>query len=344
MTERASSSVTRWVVALVGSLAVLGLLALLGVFDGIDITATLQSSFASLAWGPVALSFLLYALSYVGRAMRLRVLVGRDLDDVPWWHLTSICARHNLANLVLPMRSGEVSLPLMLRSETGRPLAQGAAALVVARVLDLFSVALFCVVGVVVVGAAGVDDAERELILLRLGLVVGAGVVVLAVMRPIARAVAMRVTGNGRIARFIRDLGTHLGALPTARLAQGAAISGVTWLLTYAACFEIVVAMRGVPGDVGAALTDVTFSQSLVGSTGLHLTGILPINTLAGVGAWEAGWIAGYHTIVGVPKEAALASAAVSHVLILTFIVVLAGVGFLARPRNTIATTTSATP
>lgn len=320
----------RWALAALGSVAVLGALWLLGAFDDVAVTDTLLASFGALSWGPVAVSFALYAVSYVGRAARLRVLVGDDLADVPWWHLTSICARHNLANLLLPMRSGEVSLPLMLRAETGRPLAQGAAALVVARVLDLSSVALLCVVGLVV--SAPGDEASRAAIVPRLVLVVGLAALVLAAMRPLARLVVHVVRGDGRVARFVRDLGAHMAALPRRRLVRATLVSWATWLLTYGACFAIVVALRDAPGDVGPQLAGVTFPESLVGSTFLHLTAILPINTLAGVGAWEAGWYAGYHGVVGVSEPAALASAAVGHVLILGFIVVLAGVGFAVRP------------
>lgn len=322
----------RWALAVLGSAGVLALLWLVGAFDDVAVTETLATSFRELAWAPVAASFALYGVSYVGRAARLRVLVGDDLADVPWWHLTSICARHNLANLVLPMRSGEVSLPLMLRSETGRPLAQGAAALVVARVLDLFSVALMCAVGLIVTSTG--DDASRAAIMNRLALVVVLGLLALAALRPGARLVVASVRGDGRLARFARDLGGHLAALPHGRLVRATLISWTTWLLTYGACYAVVVAMRGVSGDVGAELLRVDFATSLVGSTFLHLTGILPINTLAGVGAWEAGWYAGYHGVVGVGEAAALASAAVSHALILAFIVVLAGLGFLVRPRR----------
>jgi uncharacterized membrane protein YbhN (UPF0104 family) len=68
-----------------------------------------------------------------------------------------------------------------------------------------------------------------------------------------------------------------------------------------------------------------------VGTTGLHLTAILPVNTPAGVGAWEAGWTAGY-VLAGVDELAAAASAVGTHIVIFGFILVLGALSILLRP------------
>jgi len=86
------------------------------------------------------------------------------------------------------------------------------------------------------------------------------------------------------------------------------------------------------PDPVGRSLERVDFAHSLVGSTGLHLTTVFPVNTVGSVGVWEAGWTAGY-LIAGLDKEAAGISAVVSHLLVFGFIVVIGGLGFLLRRR-----------
>ncbi len=277
-----------------------------------------------LHYGHVAMAFALYATSYLGRALRLVVLLPGSRQAGGMLLLASISARHNLLNLLLPLRSGEASLPLMLKREAGFSLAEGTAALLVARVLDLLSVGLWCLVGLALAAPGSTTDDT----LLRVGGVVRAGLFALALLRPAARVVS-KASPDSRLGSFLRRTFGHLGEIPTPRLLNATLVSLGTWLLTYAACFAVVRAMVGENG-VAAALDQIDFGQSLVGTTGLHLMGILPVNTVAGVGAWEAGWTAGY-VLAGVGELPALVSAVVSHVVIFVFIAVLGGLGFLTR-------------
>lgn len=315
----------RFGLALLASVVVIGLL--LGVSDLSSQSATegVLDAFAALSPGLLALTFAAYATSYVGRAARLALLLPGHL---PLLRLFSISARHNLFNLVLPLRSGEASLPLMLRNECDRPLAEGAAALVVARVLDLTSVCLFLLLGLALSGLGG-DELRPPVLALLVLLICGA-----AAMRPMARWLAQRLPDNkGKLTRFASQTATHLGEQPTSRLLACLAISLITWLLTYCACWLLVKDMASAAGATGADLSQVTFVTSLVASTCLHLVGILPINTMAGVGPWEAGWVAGY-AFIGVGNEAAFASAVVSHGAIFTMVSLLGGLGLALRRPN----------
>jgi len=271
----------------------------------------------------VVLAFAFYALSYVGRGLRLSFLLPGHTPLLP---LVSISARHNLFNLILPLRSGEASLPLMLRAELSRPLAEGAAALLVARVLDLLAVAAWLLTGLLLTG--GEADA---LLGGRAALILGALLLAVTSLRPGARWMTARLSGQtSRLGAFALRCAEHLAGQPRGRLAAATLASLVTWGLTYGACYTLLHDMSGSGHPVPEALAGIDFSMSLVGSTVLHLTGILPINTLAGIGPWEAGWTAGY-VLVGLDRSAALASAVVSHAAILGFVSVLGGLGWLLR-------------
>jgi hypothetical protein len=60
---------------------------------------------------------------------------------------------HNLLNVMLPLRTGETSFPLLMRSEFGVPLAHGTSALLVLRLLDLH--ALLAAAGAGLLAGAG---------------------------------------------------------------------------------------------------------------------------------------------------------------------------------------------
>lgn len=272
-----------------------------------------------------ALAFGVYATSYVGRGARLSVLLQRPPGLV---HLASIAARHNFYNLVLPFRTGEASLPIMLKAEAGHSLAEGTATLFVCRLLDLLSVGAFLATGLML--APGVTP---ELLPRALGVLAGV-VVVLVGMRQLAGLTARRLERRGRLTNFVASGAEHLAAVTTRRLLGAAGLSLVTWGFTYLACYLLVVAMgdpAAPPDSIGAALAAVDLPTALIGTTGLHLTAILPINTPGGVGAWEAGWTAGY-VLAGLAPRAAAASAVGSHILIFGFVSVLGVAALLLRP------------
>ena len=277
---------------------------------------------------PCLAAFVIYGASYVGRAWRLKLLLR---SEVGLAHMASISARHNFFNALLPFRSGEATLPLMLRAEAGHALHEGAAMLFVCRVLDLLSVTTWLLLGL----AWRRDPTADQSQLAVQALVVLAGVVaVVALMRPAATLCAGLAGTGGRLRRFVHDAGHRLAAVSPGQLFVAAAVSLATWAATYVACWLLVVAMAdpaAPDGSAAAHLGRVDFATSLVGTTGLHLTGILPINTPAGVGAWEAGWTAGY-VVAGVARLAAAASAVGTHILIFGFITVLGLLALLLRP------------
>ncbi len=313
-----------------------------------------------LSWGHLAGAFGLYAFTYAGRAVRLGVLLGivgggartggaraegADAEGGPdaprplsMLHLASISARHNVFNLLLPLRSGEAALPLMLRAEAGHPLAEGTAALVVCRVLDLLSVLAFLAAGLAMARGDLLGLPSEGGLIPTLAAVLAGMVVVALVMRPLAAALARAVTrrgwDSGRIGGFVADTGRHLSAVTGTRLVRATLASLVLWLSHYGACYLCVRAMAvggGAPGGVEQALASVGFVQVLIGATGLHLTGILPISAPGGVGSWEAGWTAGF-VLAGVEAQAAAASAVGSHVFIFGFGLLLGLVALLVRP------------
>ena len=299
-----------------------------------ELSAGVLERLRDLHAGPLALAFVVYLASYFGRAIRFAVLLPGLHGLV---HLASIAGRHNFLNLVLPFRSGELALPLMLKKEHGRSLAEGSAALVVARVLDLLCVAAWLTTGLLLRGVEeGGARAETIPRAAALAAVLAGG---LFVMGPICRWLSPRleVAGEphglrGKVQDFAHRTTLHMGALTRGRLALAAVVSLGTWALTYATYYFMLRAMAG-PDPVGQELGAIDFTRSLVGTTGLHLSTVLPVNTLGGLGSWELGWVSGYVLLADLGEEAAGVSAVVTHLVNFVFITIIGGLGFLLRKR-----------
>lgn len=276
---------------------------------------------------PLLGAFLVYASTYLGRGSRLALLLGGRQSLL---HMAGVSARHNLFNLVLPFRSGEAALPWMLKAEAGVPWSAGSGALVVARVLDMTGLAFWASMGLAIYGL-GSGEAEQVEAVAEITL--GALVLVLLTMRPISRLISARLPGQGRVAQFARGAALHIAQLRLGQLAGALMITLVTWCATYSTYWLLLMAMStGDPGDAMAAeYADVSFARSLVGTTGLHMSTVLPVNTVGGAGVWEAAWVAGYTLLAGMEEHAALVSGVVSHLANLCFLVLLGGVGWLLR-------------
>ena len=99
----------------------------------------------------------LTAAGYVARAARLAVHFSGPLRESPL-RCFRVMALHNAANNFLPLRTGELTFPLLLKQEFELPTSRSVGALLWLRALDLSAIV------VAVAWSLGID---------RLGLVVG---------------------------------------------------------------------------------------------------------------------------------------------------------------------------
>ena len=305
------------------------LIGVLAAFTKLD-WARVSDTLLALDPALVLASFGAYALSFVLRGVRLGILVP-GASTLP--HLFSMSARHILMAIVLPFRSGEASLPLMLSMECGRPGTEGVSVLGIMRVLDLLCVAACLVAGVLLGGASGASDtaAMSAEDLRTRGLITLAALAAgLLLLRPIAKGAAPLARSPKKVLALAGGIAEKVASLGTRQLTSALLVSLATWVCTYGACWLLLRAMTP-PGALGEAAR-VSFAAALVGTTGLHLSAAFPASPLAGVGTWEAGWMVGYR-FVGMSEQDALTSAIVSHVAVLSFIVLLGGASFALRRR-----------
>jgi len=314
--------VKRLLPALLVSVILMALLVSATKLKWSDVAGTLST----LDRGDVALAFVVYAASFAGRGLRLAVMLP-GAGSLP--HMISISARHIFLAVVLPFRTGEASLPLMLSTECGRPLHEGVSVLGLMRVLDLASVAAWLLIGLALTGRLGASGDMTLRAAAVFALLVG-GLLLLPV---IARRAAPLAESTRKPIAFAGRAAAHLAAMRRSQFLLAALTSMATWAATYGACYLVVAAMAGAPAPLGSAAAAIDFPTSLVGTTGLHLSAVIPVSPLAGVGVWEAGWTAGY-TLVGMDPAAATTSGIVSHVLVFGFITLLGGAGWLLRGRR----------
>jgi len=260
----------------------------------------------------VALALALLVGTYFVRAHRIHDYFPRETKG-QFLRLFRLTQVHNTLNIMLPLRTGEASFPLLMRSEFAVPLAHGTSALFVLRLLDLH--ALLAAAGVGLVADTGYE--------------VWACVVWIAfLLAPLVLApLRHRLVGwtrkrlPAKLERYVdqiddgipRDLGAFLRAWALTVFNWGIKVAVLAWVL----------------GLMGVGPLAACFGGALGG----ELSSVLPVHAPAGVGTYPAGIAAGA-AIFGASRDAAaldlLAKASINtHLLLIVSALVGTGLSVL---------------
>jgi uncharacterized membrane protein YbhN (UPF0104 family) len=251
-------------------------------------------------------------LSYLCRGVRLYVYFPQLLrGQLPATLRLSIL--HNVANNLLPMRSGEAAFPLLMKRYFGHGYADSAFALVWIRLLDLH------VIGLVAVAAAWLARPHPLWW-------VAAGFWLFALPLTYRLRGALRRRLSGRPGRWAGWAARALAAMPADATQLG--LVYLWTLLSWGAKFiAFTVILR--------QFLDLALWQACAGVIGAELSSVLPFHGVAGSGSYELAMLAALAP-TGVAPAAALQGAINLHLFLLGVTLLLLPVA-LALPRRRLA-------
>ncbi|MBD3852394.1 MAG: flippase-like domain-containing protein [Acidobacteria bacterium] len=263
--------------------------------------------FQSTDGGMLAMAAAMSVAFLSARGLRLLLLVDRGL--LSWPRATLVAAAAQAAALFVPVRTGELALPLLLARTTGRSFTAGVGTLFAARALDLATLGVWS--GAAVLAVRGFREPLAIVVSLALFLPSLLLPLTLAVADRFAvRCFATRGMRGRRWARRVRRVRRELEGLlrRPLRLIAAVVTSVVMWGLQWAVAWILLVAMgyRWPPTTVVA------------GSAAASVTNLLPFNLVGNLGTLEAGWTAAF-TALGVPLQVAAATGVAAHLWGLIF-------------------------
>lgn len=277
---------------------------------------TLARQVAAIGMLPLVATLTLLVMTYVVRCWRVADYFPGETKG-QFRRLLKLTLVHNLLNIMLPLRSGEASFPLLMRSEFGMPITRATAALLVMRLLDLHALLAAAGIGLVLgQGAAPWGIALWLAFLL-------APVPLFSIKGPILR-LAERLPE--RLQVLVDEIEQGLPAGPAAFLrAWGATL--VNWGVK-------VVVLAWV-----LRLMDVaSIAASFGGALGGELSSVLPVHAPGGVGTYPAGIVAGalsFSAEVSPANLARIGKAAVNaHFIILISAFLGTGIAVLVAPSK----------
>lgn len=274
---------------------------------------TILSAWRQVGFGPMALALALLVATYFVRAHRIQdyfqqATAGRFLRV---YRVTQI---HNLLNIMLPMRSGEVSFPLLMRSEFGVPVAHGASALLILRLLDLHALLAAGAIGLV----ARDNYSARSIIV---WLAFAALPLVLFRFRDAAFDLARRLLPD-RFAKFVDQAQDGIPkTLP--RFLRAWALTALNWGVK-------VAVLAWVLGLMGVQTVAACFGGALGG----ELSSVLPVHAPGGIGTYPAAIAAGAAALGGASQAAATLATAAINTHLLMVVSALAGTGLALFVRS----------
>lgn len=263
----------------------------------------------------------LHVLLYLLRTLRFQVLT--EAGERPGFLAQlGITLSYGMASIVLPAKVGELSYVVYSGRALGTRGETALAVLLVARMLDMASLALGMGIACLVApGPAWMVAAGAGALLVATAgfVVVWKGEWVVRVGLWMGRVLKLARWGVG--ARAIEKAEGLGGALQEAArggtLLQAVALSLAAWACVFLFC---AVLARGLGiGELG-------FDEVVFGSGLAMLTSLVPLSAFASFGTLEAGWVLGFG-FFGVGRELALATGTGLHLVQLANVVALGLVG-----------------
>lgn len=241
--------------------------------------------------GPLLPAFVAAMLaSYALRARRLQLGAGGLIPAGGYAATLRLLWLHNAANLLLPARLGELSLPWLLGRRFRIAWARGGGLLVWLRLLDLHCVAALAL-------AALAARLPERLAPPSLAIAALVALLPLAVYR-LRAPLAARLAARPRWGEALRAVPQDARAL-----LRDLALTWLAWLIKLAAFAAVLHAFAHAPA-----------ARALLGAIGGEASTLLPLHAPAGAGTFEAGVLIGLGE--GAARDA-LAAAVTLHLLLL---------------------------
>lgn len=251
-----------------------------------------------------------YLINYLSRAYRIRSYSHNQLLLFP--DTLRITCLHGFASYFLPMRSGDLTLPALLKLYHNMPIAQGSHILLRARVLDVLSL------GLLLTGAALFSAPQLSLQWRLLFLITGLAFIGLPYL-----LIALLRWKKEWLSEKLRQLGTSDGR--TIRYPSGQELlqSLLIWFWTGCTTFCVIRSL-----DIPLAFLDVWFFAAIQ----LPLQ-LLPIQGLANSGNHEAGWLLTLQ-LLDITQVDVVGVTLSSHIILIGYVLFLGAVALLLPKKH----------
>lgn len=263
-------------------------------------------------------SFVLYVALYVTRAARFRIMLK---NVAGYGTIFNIVCLHNLANSVMPFKTGELAFVYLSKVKLNVSAGIGLATVTIARMFDALAVcALFILAQVMTPDSMGIlHEAEPVILALATVLliliisVIWFGGQILKLTRRLSSTKLLVGLPLSYVQSKLEEIVAYYSSMESkGSVLRLFTLSVVIWILNPLAICTLALSMGlgvGVWAIIAGVLISVMFSA-------------LPIHGIGSLGTTELIWAAAFMAL-GASKEAAISSGFAVHLLVLLFTAIL---------------------
>lgn len=281
----------------------------------------------------LGIGFLIYIVSYLLRAIRFRILLNQS---IPLFGLFSIVCVHNMANGVLPAKSGELSYVFLVGKFQNIKSGEALATLLIARIFDIGCIIPLFLISFLVVEES--TNGNQSLIPLLVLILVSLIILTISLLK-YGKVLFGTILGRFEVFtlrdvtffQFVLQKGKEmveaLEEIKTRDLSFFGKIFSVSlsiWISIFFMNYILTLAMN----------LNLSFLEVMFASSFCICATMLPIQGIVGFGTFEAGWVVGFMTI-GLSYDAAISSGFSYHFITILYFTVLGLIGVfnLLKPR-----------
>ncbi len=243
----------------------------------------------------LCLALALVFSSYWVRSMRVYDYF-RDQIQGSFLRCFKLTLQHNLLNNLLPMRTGEISFPVLMSRYFQISMLRSVPALLWFRLLDLHTVGALALLIV--------NPFPRHTLLV---------ILMLAAWMTLP---ALAFWGSNRLKSVLETRAQNRVGSLLLKVMHGMPQESIAFRRTWVWTLATWAVKLGVFAWVLRLFVEIPWSGALLGAVLGDLTSILPVHNIGGAGTYEAGVVAGMLPF-GVGASAALAAAINLHLFLL---------------------------
>jgi hypothetical protein len=253
----------------------------------------------------VIAGFICILFNYCFRALRLNVLTDRKLKV---WPQGLYCtSTHGFVTYMLPLRSGDLSLPFLLKSIADMDLKEGTIVLYQARLLELFTL------GIWLVAAALISFPKLPYAVIFTLILSG----ILMVLTPflIQQLFNRSLLPFEKLQRLVKIL-TEANKMNLREI-----------VLTWGIWLSIALSMWCITAAMELHISVINIVLLIALQLVMQL---LPVQGFANSGNHESGWVAAL-VLMGHPMDMAVKFALTSHAILLLYVILLGLMALILR-------------
>lgn len=275
----------------------------------------------------ILFGFILYVISYLFRTLRFYILLNRD---VRFRDLFSVVCLYNIANNIMPARTGELSYIFLMKKHDTK-VGVAIATLIVAKIFDIITISILLFISAISFKMPIIMEKAMWAIGLLI-LIVDFALVIMLFQSKVFLLILNKILiflklNDGRFVEYITrkldEMVVAINQLDRSQFILIVPISIVIWLTLYYISYILVIGM-GI---------NMSFESVMFASTLTVLTTILPVQGIAGFGTFEGGWTVGF-LAYGITKEIAISSGFVVHSISIIYFCFLGLIGLMIQPKK----------